>query len=252
MPNCPLTSDTLGELTVTGLAPTANAIAIIFAPGAALGAQLRDNANQNIPANYLEGENANANDPIFTTAINSSAFNDRVLALTNADFMPVVEQRVAREMIAILTSYKAAKGYYPWADDGTDPGKSVDGINRGRFPCDTARPDNWGSGTPTLPNWLKNGCKQITPGWAGILYYTAAKGQLHSGCTTCISSSLSVTGLTGNKELVLITPGATSANPRGVWPAAYFEDAENSDNINDTYVTPTSTAYNRDRLFSIP
>ena len=142
MPNCPLTSDTLGELTVTGVAPANNAVAIIFAPGAALGAQLRDNANQNIPANYLEGENANGNNPTFTTAINSSVFNDRVLALTNADFMPVVEQRVAREMTTILNNYFAATGnkYYPWADNGTDPGRSIDGQNRGRFPCDKARP----------------------------------------------------------------------------------------------------------------
>ena len=32
----------------------------------------------------------------------------------------------------------------------------------------------------------------------------------------------------------------------------YLEDAANRDFSDDTYVTPTSTAYSRDRIFTIP
>src|ERR1035437_6851261 len=110
MPNCPLTSDTLGQLTVTGVAPTSNAVAIIFAPGEALGSQLRDAANVNTASNYLEGENADGNNATFATAAASSTFNDRLLAITNPDFMPEVEKYVARAMLSILQAYKAAAG----------------------------------------------------------------------------------------------------------------------------------------------
>lgn len=255
----PLTSDTLGQLTVTGSASATNVVAIVFSPGEVLNTQVRDPANENNVANYLEGENANG-DTIFTTGAASAIFNDRLLVITNADLMPVVEQRVAREIISILQSYKtatAALGYnggagvYPWAD--ISDGISNNGYNRGRFPCKGATPENWGSnGTPTLPNWLTNGCL-VTPlsGWSKVIYYAAAQNQLDAGCSTCTAATLSVNGVSGT-ALVLLTPGAAGASPRGAWPTAYFEDSQNNDDANDSYVTPSSTAYDRDRLFKIP
>ena len=108
LPNCPLNSDTLGQLTVTGVAPASNVVAIIFAPGTSLGTQLRNAAGENTASNYLEDENANGNNSTFTTQASSTTFNDRLLALTNGDLMPAVERRVAREMISILQQYKAA------------------------------------------------------------------------------------------------------------------------------------------------
>lgn len=254
----PLTSDTMGQLTVTGGAPATNVVAIVFSPGEVLNTQVRDPANQNNVANYLEGENANG-DTIFTTGAASATFNDRLLVITNADLMPVVEQRVAREMISILQSYKtatAALGYnggagvYPWAD--ISDGNSNTGTNRGRFPCNSATPENWGPPMPTLPNWLTNGCL-VTPlsGWSAVIYYAAAQNRLDAGCSTCTAATLSVNGVAGT-DLVLLTPGAAGASPRGAWPTAYFEDSENNDNANDSYVTPSSTAYDRDRLFKIP
>lgn len=254
MPNCPLTSDTLGQLTVTGIAPTSNVVAIIFAPGGALDPQLRDAAaNINNAANYLDDENQNGNNSTFTTAPVSTTFNDRLLVITNADLMPVVERRVAREMRSLLQSYIAATGAYPWADS-IGLGSSILGSNRGRFPCGTALPVIWGSLvaplTPALPNWLTNGCG--SNGWASVIYYTAAQNRLEPvPCTSCTGISLSVDGVSGT-DLVLLTPGAASISPRGAWPTAYFEDSQNNDNADDSYVTPTSTAYNRDRLFKLP
>jgi hypothetical protein len=245
----PITSNTQGDLSVyllddggTTTTLTSQAIAVIFAPGAALVTQdlvTQDRsttvapcsttgdsrANNVCAANYLEStsgrNNAQTNGP-FIQAQKSGTFNDRVLAITNADLMPVVEQRVAREMIAILNAYKAATatsalfqviplspGVYPWAD--RDDGNSTSGYNRNRFPCGTALPINWGanmalwpllgSGTaPTLPNWLTNGCATLT-GWTSVIYYSAARDRVNnsllSPCSTCSGSMLTITNATG-------------------------------------------------------
>lgn len=288
MPNCPLNSDTLGQLAVTGIEPTSNAVAIVFAPGATLDAQLRSSANENSATHYLEGENANGNNPTFTTAPDSSTFNDRLLALTNGDFMPAVERRVAREMLRILQDYKAATGVYPWADRSngdSDGNEGVQAWNHNRFPCNDALPTNWGSGgTPSLPGWLTDSCGNPVTGWTSVIFYAVARNQLQNsgtGCTNCTASTLTVTNSSnatadlcltavtpfvctptvvssGSANLLLITPGAATVSPRGNWPASdfspitgYFEDSENSDNNDDNYVVPSSTNHDRDRIYIV-
>ena len=264
LPNCPnLTSDTPGQLTVTGIAPTSNSVAIVFAPGKAQGSQLRDAANENTASNYLEGENADGNDATFATAAASSTFNDRLLAITNADFMPVVEQRVAREMIAILTQYRNATGKYPWADlsDGNSNASGSSYYNHWRFPCGTALPTNWGSGgTPVLPLWLTNGCGSPVTGWTSVIYYAVSKDRLDNGsnCTTCTDSHVKLDG--NDVDLLLITPGGYTGSPPRNWPSGfgtitgYFEDNFNTNN-NDSFVTPSIVLYphatNHDRIFTI-
>jgi hypothetical protein len=295
----PITSDSLGNITVYqgSTIQTSQAIAVLFAPGPPLGSQARGAATtacsttgttiqqQNCAANYLEstggGNNAQTGGP-FIQAAASGTFNDRVLAITNADLMPLVEQRVAREMMSLLQQYKAATGVYPWADlaDGNSNGSPFsNAYNRARFPCGTALPVNWGSGgTPSLPDWMTNGCGSVS-GWAGPVYYAAAKNTLEAGgngCTTCTSSTLnwSNSGLaylcpyasvpfsctltnvsSGAADVILITPGASDGSPRN-WPTTfsaitgYFEDSENSDNNDDQLGIPTaSNDPNRDRMF---
>lgn len=99
-----INSGTPGQLTITGTAPAANVIAIVFAPGAALSTQLRSAANQNNVAHYLEGENSNG-DTVFTTEATSTTFNDKLLPITREALFPVVEMRVAREVRASLLNY---------------------------------------------------------------------------------------------------------------------------------------------------
>jgi hypothetical protein len=266
----PITSDTLGTITVhqdsTANTITSQAIAVIFAPGAAVGTQDRSTTatmsctapsgtyfRNQCASNYLEatggGNNAQTGGP-FIQAQPSSTFNDRLLVITNADLMPIVEQRVAREMRSLLESYQGTAGVYPWADISN--GNSTVGYNRGRFPCGTTTlPDRWGNDdplTPTLPHWLRNGCG--VNGWAAVIYYSAAQDRLQAGlCTTCTSARLSVNG-SPTTYLILLTPGA--ATGVRTWVSGYFEDAENSGNNDDIYVTPTSTAYNRDRIYTVP
>jgi len=239
MSTAPITSDTQGNLTVyldsSSATMTSQAIAVIFAPGAALGTQDRSTnvaactttgtsiARNLCAANYLEstagGNNAQTGGP-FIQAQKSGSFNDRVLAITDTDLMPVVEQRVAREMIALLNQYRAATatsllypgGVYPWADlsDGNSNAVALLGAyNHNRFPCGTASPTAWGAvptggtiATPALPNWLKDDstagdfkCSTVT-GWNRVVYYAVSRTILElTGitCTNCSAALLSIT-----------------------------------------------------------
>jgi hypothetical protein len=295
----PIHSDTKGNITVyqdsTASAITTEAIAVLFAPGQTLGAQNRDTvatalcpttgttiARNLCAANYLEStasvDNSVINGP-FISAQSSDTFNDKVMAITTADLMPIVEQRVAREVRTILENYRiatAAQGYnttgsppgiYPWADcsDGTS---DTDFPNRGRVPYLSAAPVNWNSGTPAtpvLPYWLTNrGSTDFN--WMWTIYYAAGKNYLEdfgTACTSCEAGQthLSVDGVWGKQAVIIMTGPAGASRPSGglgsgicdqpQW-AAYLEDSENNDLANDRFVTPSSTVYARDRIYSIP
>jgi len=288
--NNPINSDTPGDITVyqdsTASAITTEAVAVLFAPSAAQGAQNRDTvatalcpttgttiARNLCAANYLDSSGSinnatpTANLPLaplpsFIAAPDSDTFNDKVMVITTADLMPLVEQRVASELRAALAAYKieSACACYPWADisDGT----SQTDLNRGRVPT-TALPEAWGSGDiPYLP-----GRDTGTPGWfvnndwRKVIYYAVGRNYLQlagGACTSCIDATLTFDS-TFPKEVVLIMPGPAGVSGAHTdWPFDYFEDAQNNDNTNngytgnDLYVTPSSTAYARDRLYTIP
>ncbi len=293
--NDPIHSDTKGNITVyqdsTASAITNQAIAVLFAPGMALGTQNRDSVSTALcpttgttiarnlcAANYLETaatvNNSTTNGP-FISALSSGTFNDKVMAITTADLMPVVEQRVAREVINILKAYKTATGLqgynggagvYPWVDCSN--GGSDYGDNRGRFPSFTASPVNWNTGTPAtpiLPNWFTNqGATLFNWGW--VIHYAVGRNFLEDpvGCTMCEvgQTSLSVNGVWGTQAVIIMTGPAGASRPplnglgSGIcdqpqW-ATYLDDGANNDLSDDRYVTPASTAYARDRLYTIP
>ena len=242
----PINSDTKGNRTVyhgsTALVFTAEAVAVIFAPGAPFGAQIRDAANANNSANYLDTtggvNNAIAGGPFISAQV-SATFNDRLLVVTTADLMPVVEQRVAREMLTLLQSYRAASACacYPWAaNDFNDD--SITDRTRGGVPIDGALPETWGKGT--VPSWIQNNQ------WGKKFYYAVAPIETasHSPATTLTVNAAS-------KNLVLITTGPAGASRPSLNLPDYLDDAENSNN-DDIFQTPSSTAYARDRLYTIP
>ena len=232
-------------------------------------------------ANYLEStggaNNATVAGP-YITAVRTTTFNDRLLVITTAELMPPVEQRVARELRTILQAYKAntacasgctnlggTYGCYPWADlsngySDSNPFNPGEGRNRGRIPVWGAGPRDWGTnpcGTPlpTLPAWFDNN------DWRLVVYYSAGRNYLGPGsCTTCVSSTLTVDGVAG-KEVVILMPGPLLGTPPRApvpltdltyWSYYFDDDWENRDNGNDLFVTPTSTAYTRDRIYTIP
>lgn len=97
-------SDTPGAFSVDA---DTDVVAIIIAPGAALGAQVRDTSSilaQYEIANYLELENASTGDNLFTK-IRSADINDQVMTITRGELMSVVENRVLSTVANALDRY---------------------------------------------------------------------------------------------------------------------------------------------------
>lgn len=266
MNGTPINSDTKGNVTVyqdsAAVTITAEAVAVIFAPGALLGGQNRNPAatalcpttgttiaNNLCAANYLEtaaGVNNAATNGPFISAQGSDTFNDKIMVITTADLMPVVEKRVARELRALLLAYRANSGCgcYPWAD-WTIPwtGEGDNDALRGAPSFNPGDPELWGSGTiPPLPGWVLNNQ------WWRVVYYAVAPSETeyHNAGT------LTVNGVAGVHVVLITTGPAVSGDSRPSWDwTNYVDDVANS-NSDNLYLTPSSSAYARDRLYTIP
>lgn len=296
-----INSNTRGNLTVragtSAVTLTTEAIAILFAPGAALGAQVRDDTNAYCPttnstiarnrcaANYLDStggvDNAALNPTTFIQAPGANSFNDRLLVITTSDLMPVLERRVAGELLTLLETYRSFAGYYPWADISN--GYANVGYNQGRVPLLSAdaggltilgipifpgAPD-WSDVITTLPVWRSYLWLRYNNWWKPIRYAVAMNStqsppycagilsvlSVLYGTNQCDSSrpTLIVDGSSGY-NLVLLTPGpqaaSTNRDENDPW-SDYFELSENSDANDDRYATPTG-APSRDRIFTVP
>lgn len=293
-PRCPLNSDTRGTLTVSqdkaATVITNEAVAIIFAPGPTLPGQLRDAANANNPANYLDTTDgvSNSAPPAFIAAQNSdslpqspppSPFNDRLIVIDTTHLFTVVEKRVARTLLKMLTDYKTAfPGKYTGADKHMD-NEEDDEVYRGWLPICQAEPQDWEDLGINVPAWLMNN------EWWKVIYYAVAPDKtVHCPSASACPSMLTVDSTT-NIEVVLITPGPAPAGvsrpslttvtqyqnpPYGgsndfclglttlstaealAYWQQYLNDAENSDHDDNNYVTPSSTAAARNRIYTCP
>lgn len=141
--------------------PGKEAVAIVFAAGAALPGQSRDAvvapcpslgaavARDRCPSNYLEsfaGKNNASRTGPYVAANASASFNDRLLYITKADFMRQIEMRVAREVLHCLTSYARnpiQQGHLPWlapVNPSVPPGfNAEEGMRFGRLPQEPLR-----------------------------------------------------------------------------------------------------------------
>jgi hypothetical protein len=118
----PLNSETPAALRVDSLD---DIVAVIIAPGAALGAQVRDSASTYTASAWLEDDNASAGDNRFTRRTHANA-NDTLVYLTRAELMAAVEQVVTGEVAEALASYES------------DP--DADGDEAGCAGCDDGLP----------------------------------------------------------------------------------------------------------------
>jgi hypothetical protein len=231
--NARINSNTLGNLVVrapdgTSTLTTA-AVAVIFAPGFATGAQSRgsdlaqcattgtNRRRDRCAANYLDSvtvgaittNNASNAGPFVAGAL-TNTFNDNVAFITTAELMPVVETRVGRELKALLLEYrtKSACRCYPWADSWLYSGGIADiHVNRGRFPSQPF-PENWGDGAiPGLPQWI------AANDWHNLVYYSAARQETDQSGAICLFCSPNQTlTVSGNPVSALIfTPGPPPA-----------------------------------------
>jgi hypothetical protein len=256
-PTCPLNTDNNGQLTITGAAAATNVVAIVFSAGAAVATQVRDAANQNNVANYLEGGNeTGVATSTFVSGIATNTFNDRLLAIDSSEIWPQIEKRAGSEILAKLQEYRIAGANwctcYPWAD--LSNGSSNEGRYNGRVPllgAATPSTPEWADLGITIPSWLKDN------NWWYVFFYTVSSSQSawHGAGT------LTVDGVAGT-SVVLITTGTIVAGdnrPKGTpgswvdtdWPF-YVDDPENSD-LGVVFVTPTphTPAYAKDRLYTL-
>jgi hypothetical protein len=260
----PLNSDTRGTLTVysgSDATPmTREAVAVVFAAGTALGAQARDDTpaqcsttGKHIPrnrcaANYLDPagslNNASAAGP-FIVASPGPSHNDKLAMLVTADFMPLVEQRVALELRNALIAYRTTSicACYPWADTGS-AGISEPGASRGRIPALSALPEAWKAGT--LPAYF------AANDWARVIHYSVARSALEGtgkSCTTCTDAVLSLDGAAGY-DVILLTAGFIASPTPRASASDYIDNPENRDG-DDRYVTPLSERPERDRIYAV-
>lgn len=265
-----INSDTRGNVTVLGSdgssVLTDQAVAVIFAPGAATGTQNRAGsllgtvactlsgvtltlARNLCASNYLDSSvsmnNAtSATGPFIAGAI-SGTFNDQLAYLNTTELIPVVEMRVGNELKALLAQYrlKSTCQCYPWTDTWPYSGGIADvSQNRGRFPTEPV-PELWGSGAiPDLPAWVGDN------NWHNLFWYSVSRQASAdpTGCRTCsTNATLTVdnvkvaalffspgTPLDGQARVPPISYGASltpAQRARADNLGLYLQDAQNND-----------------------
>lgn len=255
-----INSNTKGTLSVfqadgTSLLTEAgyDAVAVIFAPGSPVASQSRSTASEkNNAANYLDSANGRDNSievGPFIAGTQSDTFNDQLILITIRNLMPLVEQRVAGTVKKALADYYSANGYYPWADNilwASDNYRANDGELRGWLPNDASAggaPD-WEGARP--PQWF------FDNQWYAVIYYSVARK--HTEDSGGSNNTLTVDG--ANEVRTLFFMPGTPINPQQRTSTTdlgtlsnYLEDSENKDNNDDLYITPTSQAADRDRLY---
>jgi type II secretory pathway pseudopilin PulG len=123
--NCTtINSDTQGQLSLTGATSMNNVVAVVIAPGIIIQGQTRPStptaAAHNDPANYVESFSSGdwVHLGFATNASPTDTLNDRLLVITQADLMAVVEPVVAanieRDVVPNMQDYYAGWQVYPF------------------------------------------------------------------------------------------------------------------------------------------
>ncbi len=155
-----INSNTRGQLTLTdttGTVSAGNVVAVVIAPGPALGGQTRTTDNANNAASYLENTNAGTTGvyTYATTTQPSDTLNDRIIAITEADLFAVVEPVVAGMIERDVKPYLAAY-YTQWIKAFPFPSKFANpnpGTNTQNSPLvASTRPQNQYLGDTTVAN----------------------------------------------------------------------------------------------------
>ena len=241
----PINSNTIGQLTITGSIPASQIIAIIFSAGPPLSGQVRDNTNEHNAVNYnvanfLEGDNATTGDNSFITAASSNTFNDQLLTISNGQLFPIVEKRVAKEVITQLKTYYAATGNYPFA-------ANLSGVSPLATNCSTSNTTGRlplsGANCSSLiwPSWLTNN------NWNDVIYY--ARGSLSVGSTSGVQVLIVMDGRPLSNTLCNGLPKTQQTRP-SLDICDYLDSTENT-NGNSAYSSATLSATYNDQVFIV-
>ena len=286
-----INSDTLGNLTVYAAGGAVvlenQAVAVIFSAGAPVSTQNRTStvsfcattstsiAGNVCAANYLDsssGRNNASNAGPYIADRANAAFNDKVVYITTADFMPKIEERIVAILTRTLNYYYATNGYYPYAanySDYTAPLKlnCANGRYSGRLPFQILVSPLTGSPCTSLADWPSTGNPNSFPTWFTVnqwnvaVHYAVGKAYAIGGAKVCpgaLGDCLTVDGI-ANVQAVFILPGTATTIPLQTRPSGaptdYLEAVENQNDFptptNYTYVTTTSTLPSRDRVVAI-
>ena len=257
-----LNSDTPGTITIRGTTGTilndganpdpfnpSGVAAVVIAPGevlqrqGAVAPQSRDAAGVNAPNNYLDtgyGEdNAVFSDGTgdgfiqgdIRDANGNLIVNDRLVAITYQDLMPLLEKRVLREAYACLANYAADaqnKGRYPWAalmsQSASGNYNDVTGQRFGRIP------EAFGNTLTSSNNAMKNGwttdCNLNLGSWWNnwrelVLYgmadaYKPVNSLSQPACGNCLA--VNPPSMAGDKQFVVLMAGKRLAAVNGGQP----------------------------------
>lgn len=254
-----LNSDMPGQFSITGTASAAGVVTVIFAPGATLGSQVRDAANQNVAANYLEGGNETGiATSTFVSGQTTATFNDRLLPITSDTLFSVVEMRVLREMRNALRSYRSAKLYFPGANSYADGTYSCDYLTyQGRLPINVslgcAALADWNPATE-LPAWFG------ANNWQNVTYYAVSPCQIGIGAIllaplTALCAAIGQLSVDGSPaDAIVFTAGSGIPALGQARPcnnvSACLDDAENT-NADKIFVSPAPSAINNDRILVV-
>jgi hypothetical protein len=85
-----------GRLNAIGVTNTHDVVAIVFAPGPAVGNQARDASNTNIADNYIESYASDSR--TVNLRAPDSTYNDQILLISPVDIFTLAEKRVAKEV----------------------------------------------------------------------------------------------------------------------------------------------------------
>jgi len=276
-------------------------VAVIFSSGAPIGNQNRSPtdlmtcaatsalsvARNLCPDNYLDaasGRNNASNEGPFIAAVAGKTFNDDLVYITTGEFMPRIEQRIAKMLTRMLKTYYSSNSYYPYAANYADATQTLRtnqanceaNTFSGRFPENVSGPafppvsnksctglQEWPVGLPdALPDWY------FGNRWNLSTYYAVGKAYVKNGTNKCLNPGdcLTVDG-ESTIQAVLILPGTpTSAQVRpnyspvqnlsaGLNISNYFEKSANQQGwaTADDYVyeSVTSNLPSRDLVILI-
>jgi len=185
-----LNSDTAGTLDVYSsdgatllTSASDKAVAVVFAPGPIVGAQVRGTtAEKTTASNYLEvgpgsRNNATTGGP-FVAAPTTTTFNDKLTYVTASQLLPSIEKRVGTELKTILKTYYTAWGAFPFAGPFANPSTATFAGTAGTT-----------YGLPPIGNLNSMGTT-TTPVWNAIPTATFTGG---SGTATCTRRPTSCT-----------------------------------------------------------
>ena len=177
-----INSGVVGQITVSGTINASNVVAVLFAPGSAIGAQTRQAANANSIAAYLESYAVGG----ITAHAQDSTHNDELSVITPADVFSVVEKRIAQEVQhALKNYYDLSANQFPYpalpaacvaslcVADTSAPMQNA--ALRGRIPAQptpgnatSTYPADAGTGQPSL---LGTGTWFDANGWRNVFNY---------------------------------------------------------------------------------